>query len=196
MKIEIRRTHKGNVSMEIDGRQMIVTIQEMADVIDGTRHVIDDCGKLLKADFAGLTLIENPNNYSDERGTVKYVRMVCDADRFFKRVWDLLDRCIITEDKHVTVDTDSFRHKAELVEPLGFAQIARHPKFHALDKLKEALVIAPRDEMFKLRDILRMKISQGMEIYTDFTKGGFFFRGSYVGGIIFHDYSKSYSVHT
>jgi hypothetical protein len=196
MKIKVRLSSKVNLYLSVDDWRFLITMQEARDIADGKRHIIDDCGKTLRADFSGLVLMENPHCFSRDTGSVCFRKVPMNSGYFFKRLVDLVDRGVLRDGATMKFDPASFRYRPTFASDMGFAQILKHERFTALNKIREAIRIAPKDELLRLRRLIAQKLDAGFTVMPDFADASFFFSGSYVGGIIFHRSSMKYSVHT
>ena len=159
----------------------------------------NDCGEVLMARGEQIVFIENAAHQVDAEGTLRYLRVPMDTAKFFKRVKDLADRGIVTE-SFKEFDPESFAPKWEPAPELSFSDILKHGLFRARATLFEAARAVPKEQLLVLRREISRLLRQGKAIVPDPAALSFYFypeSGSgYNGGIIWHGYSKSYSVHT
>lgn len=127
-----------------------------------------------------------------------YVKVIyydnIDTKKFFST-------CLMLKRKNllpVKIDLQRFLLPVNQPLKLNWSQIVTHPNFtdSALPKLWEAKKIVNQKELINLKTIICRMISNDFKIYSDFCKASFYFNGSYNGGIIYHENSKQYSVHT
>lgn len=205
MKIQVRITERCLVIMAgaestLYTSQFYMLFDELETVIaNGGYGTFSDCGEICMIHSEQLIFIENASTKNDFEGTVRYLRIPMDCLKFFSRMKDLRDRGLIGE-KFVTLDTKSFRLRTEPVRVMTFTEILRHEYFDAKDKLYEAMRTVPREQMFKLREDISRMLDRGKRIVADGCVASFYFYQAvgegYNGGIIYHQHSKSYSVHT
>lgn len=198
MKIRIRKTDNCIV-LEFANKNFYLANAELTYIVEKLTGMFSDCGNILQVQTDMIAFIESPGSRSEQFGSVPYVYIRMDTAKFFSRLEYLRRRGIISEDG-IAMDTDSFANKPVTIPQLNFAQIFKHEAFKAHTKVKEALEYVPRKQMMRLREMISRLIFQGKGIGTDSCRASFYFYPldgkSYNGGIIFHEASQEYSIHT
>lgn len=203
MKIKVRFTDRCLVIQAVPvghySSQVYLTMEELNEVLEKGSGTFNDCGEVCMVRTEQLVFIENAAHKVDLEGTLRFVRIPMDCKKFFERVNDLRERGFI-KSEFVTLDSESFQFKREPVTILGFAQILKHRRFRAKEKLFEAVHHVSAEQMLKLREDISRIIGQGKVIAPDFCACSFYFYPEngqgYNGGIIYHPSSQTYSVHT
>jgi len=208
MKITACLQESGNVRLDFEGNfgGVYASQREIDQIIDNNwKTTIIDYHIIFVTGYQ-MVIMESPSGYSCTHGEpfkvkAEYTIINIDTKQLFTRIKEVTAKKGIY--KKVVFDTASF-HRSMKRDPkanrpyMSFAAIFNHPNFFGQLALKNALKQVTKDHLFRLRELINIKLVDGFCLQTDdLSKPNFFFwGGGYNGGIIFHGEDHGYSTHT
>lgn len=201
MKITVRKTEKCVMLRPQFGehlRDVYVLAEELDEILSGKRDSVFDPWYIMTVEPDSLTFQEDARFRHDDVGMARYARVRLDTKKLFKTIRLLIEKGILHEGQDVALDARSFEYRPNEARAMTIMEVVKHPLFCAMRSLKEAVKVAPPDELLRLRDTLGRLVQQGKRITDDFARASFYFYHAdgkgYNGGVIWH--GDRYSVHT